>query len=100
VIAGLDATRFESFIGEVMEAVNPIYWIMHPLDTSTVVCLLNRSQGRLKYNDQKFETALLIAEECLEYPSLKITEKGKDALRWYFHGSPLIEHLEKPESVQ
>jgi hypothetical protein len=77
------------------EVADPTYWTLHPLDTSTVMCLLRRSQGMFRVNGGQLEMATLIAGGCLEYPSLKVTEKGKDALRWHLHGSPLIEHLDQ-----
>jgi hypothetical protein len=81
------------------EVTDPLYWMVHPLDTSTVICLLHRLKGNLQPDERLFDTAFLIAEGCLEYHSLKITEKGKDALRWHLHGSPLIKHLDQEQQA-
>ena len=102
-----DTTRSSRLVEGVMdqslcprtEVKDPLYWMHHPMDTSTVICLLYRSQGRLENGDRRFETAFLIAEGCLWYPSLEITEKGKDALRWHLHGSPLIKHLDEEQQI-
>lgn len=82
------------------EVKDPIYWARNPLHTSAMMILLHRSQGTkgmIRVNGGTFDTAFLIAEGCLEYPSLTVTEKGKDALRWHLHGSPLIAHLDQEQ---
>lgn len=75
-----------------------LYWVLHPLDTPIAMCLLLRSKNLLQWDERRLETAFLIAEELVDYPDLKITEKGEEALRWHFHDSPLISHLDTRRS--
>jgi len=62
---------------------NTAYWIVNPLDKDYLSVLRNKAREAIGPYDYAFETAYLIAIDCLEKDGMTLTAKGWDALEYY-----------------
>ena len=72
---------------------NAVYWMRDGLEEEFLRVLRRVRDGTQAFSRDRLEVAYLIARECveadLEARSLKITEKGLDALEFFDTDKPL-----------